>query len=100
MSKQLSDTLVQYSAVADTQKIKLNIGDVRDLTARKTFYETATVSAITILSWVADNLPISFEERKNIMALISTVENEPKLDKVELSKELNNLLAIASHYTK
>jgi hypothetical protein len=99
MSK-LNDTLVQYSATADSQKIKLNIGDVRDLMARKTFYETATVSAITILSWVADNLPISFEERKNIMALISTVENEPKLDKVELSKELNNLLAIASHYTK
>lgn len=100
MSKQLSDTLVQYSATADTQKVKLNIGDVRDLTARKTFYETATVSAITILSWVADNLPISFEERKNITDLIQAVEDEPKLTKIELSQKLNNLLAIANHYTK
>jgi hypothetical protein len=100
MSKQLSNTLVQYSAVADTQKIKLNIGDVRDLTARKTFYESATVSAITILSWVADNLPISFEERKNIEALIQSVAKEPGLDKIELSEQLNTLLAIANHYTK
>lgn len=99
MSK-LNDTLVQYSATADSQKIKLNVGDIRDLMARKTFYETATVSAITILSWVADNLPISFEERKNIVALINAVETEPTLDKIELSKQLNNLLAVASHYTK
>lgn len=100
MSKQLSDTLVQYSAVADTQKVKLNIGDVRDLTARKTFYESATVSAVTILSWVADNLPISFEERKNILTLIETVAKEPSLNKIELSEQLNQLLAIANHYTK
>lgn len=99
MSK-INDTLVQYSATSDAQKVKLNVGDVRDLMARKTFYETATVSAITILSWVADNLPISFEERKNIMGLISAVENEPKLDKLELSQQLNHLLAVASHYTK
>lgn len=100
MSKKLSDTLVQYSAVADTQKIKLNVGDVRDLTARKTFYESSTVAAVTILSWVADNLPISFEERKNILSLIETVAKEPSLNKIELSEQLNNLLAIASHYTK
>jgi hypothetical protein len=99
MSK-INDTLVQYSATADSQKVKLNVGDVRDLMARKTFYETATVSAITILSWVADNMPISFEERKNIVALINAVENEPTLDKIKLSQELNNLLAVASHYTK
>lgn len=100
MTNQLNDTLVQYSAVSDSQKIKLNVGDVRDLMARKTFYETATVSAITILSWVADNLPISFEERKNILDLISAVEHEPELNKIELSQQLNSLLAIASHYTK
>jgi hypothetical protein len=100
MSKQLSDTLVQYSAVTDSQKIKLNIGDVRDLTARKTFYESSTVAAVTILSWVADNLPISFEERKNILLLIETVAKEPSLNKIELSEQLNNLLAIANHYTK
>lgn len=99
MSK-INDTLVQFSATADSQKIKLNVGDIRDLMARKTFYESSTVAAITILSWVADILPISFEERKNILSLIETVAKEPSLNKIELSEQLNSLLAIASHYTK
>lgn len=99
MSK-INDTLVQYSATADNQKIKLAAGDIRDLMARKTFYESSTVAAVTILSWVADNLPISFEERKNILSLIETVAKEPSLDKIKLSEQLNTLLAIANHYTK
>lgn len=100
MSKQITSAMIQYWSLTDMQKVKFPAGEVRDLIARKTFYESATVSAVTILGWVADNLQISFEERKNILLLIDTVTKEPNLSKTELSEQLNNLLAIANHYTK
>jgi|SRR5579872_2537045 len=100
MSTQITSAMIQYWSLTDAQKVKFPAGEIRDLIARKTFYESSTISAITILGWMADNLQISFEERKNILSLIEAVEKEPRLTKTELTEQLNTLLTIVNHYTK
>lgn len=82
------------------KRIRVETGAVRDLALSDAYNKALSISAVSILGWIRDNYPISFEERKNIDALLSSLENSQNANREQIVNEINGLVKLASHYTK
>lgn len=94
----LTQEMIQFRSVPDDQKVKIKAGLIREELSQKALYAGVSMAAAAALGWIADNMPISFEERKNIDTILSSLQNGLKQNKIQQSVAISDLLKIAKHY--
>lgn len=90
----LQNEMYMYRSVPDNQAVKIKAGVIRKELEQHMANRSRLMAAVAVLAYVADNIPISFEERKNIDAILASVNNEYPVQVV------NDMAKIAGHYTQ
>lgn len=90
----LQNELHAYRSVNDNQTIKVKAGLVRKEVEKHAVTKSSLMAAVAALAYIADNVPISFEERRNIDAIMKGLDGGNPIATV------NEMARIAGHYTK